>query len=115
MSNIKRVEIRATVPFNFLNKDRILAADLGRIATNPYYGLKIYVEPHEGKPDRDGGKEILIQLTITGKEAISWPALKSLTTRIKKHSGLDRLLAIAYDAEQLIGKSTEINILDVDP
>lgn len=115
MSNVKKVEIRATVPPMFLDEDDKLAANLGRIATNPYYGLKINVEPYEGKPDRDGGKEILTQLTISGEEAISWAALKRLATRIKKHSGLDRLMAIAYDAEQFIDKPTEINILDVDP
>lgn len=113
MSNIKKVVIRATVSPGFLDEDEKLAAALGRMATNPYYGLKIHVEPHEGKPNHDGGKEILTQLTISGEEAISWAALKRLATRIKKHSGLDGLLAIAYDAEQFIDKSTEINILDV--
>jgi hypothetical protein len=109
MANIKAVYIEAEVPFTWMLGDGDCMGDteggmkdedaawLARTFLSPVYGLRL--ENHEQLRYEDnswGGRTAWYRITITGEEAISWPALDRLRELIA-----ERGKVTVWDAEDI--------------
>lgn len=95
MSNVKDVHISGSVPFTWLDgqdyggelSDEEVAW-FGRLFLNPTIGLRIdfsfqgYSEPNE-----HGGKTAIYGFTVSGQEAIAYPAIDRLVELVEKAGG----------------------------
>ena len=100
MANIKQVQIQAKVRWGFCDRNEKLAAQFGRLMTNPHQGLCVKVaETGEYLPTSHGGKEPITLLTITGSEAVSWNWVKYLVHQLREYG-------------EVTGKARDIEDLD---
>ena len=92
MSNVKRVNILASVEWGWLQDDydddeeQRVAAFFGRIMTNPIYGLKVETfETSRRVSTKSGGTTMIVDVRIFGQVAISVVALGRVVDFMKKH------------------------------
>lgn len=91
MANVKRVEIDAVVPFNYLerlrDKERAILADW---FLAPSWGVRHAWEPVGFVPNDHGGQTAMYRLTIRGEEAVSFAAFDILMATLRKAGGVVR-------------------------
>lgn len=89
MSNVKEVNIRATIEF-FWNQDmeKEDAALLAKLFLTPSIGLKIEFTQSGMIPNRDGsiGRTMIYMVTISGQEAVSFPLMERLRSLFDRYA-----------------------------
>ena len=87
MSNVKKVEIAGTMPFDCV-EDAGMEHWLA-VMNTPCYGLRIVWSQQccDMKPNEFGGKTAIYGFCIMGEEAVSLSALDSLVETIRRVGG----------------------------
>lgn len=97
MSNIKRVKVRGTLPFNFY-EDHELAIKVAQIVS-PSVGLTLTFGRHATmERNQHGGQTAMYEFTIVGEEALAFGWMRSLEASITRVGGVIRE-SVCHDLE----------------
>jgi len=102
MSNIKRVEIDAEVPYNYLGTDFLKEGEISFLASllmHPSIGLKYRYEQMSGVDLPNGGYRAMYRLSIRGEEAIAFAALGRIVETFRRQGWVctGRAMDIQFD------------------
>ncbi len=85
MANVKRIEVEAVVPFNYLehlrDKEKAILAEW---FLAPSLGVRLTFAPAGYEPSDHGGQTALYRLTVSGEEAVRFATFDLLVTTLKR-------------------------------
>lgn len=99
MANVKEVSIRARLPFNWASE---LTAEEAQVFAawllNPVSGLALEQQDLGYEPNASGGKTSIWEASITGHEAIRYPATNVFAEAWARIGQLEQNLVVDLEA-----------------
>lgn len=109
MSNIKRLVIKGTVPFDYLSKDKGLATIIGCMQ-GPSWGFHLEYGDCKYIPNDHGGDTATYNFKITGEEAVSYGFVSYLVLRLNMAGAIiteAKIMDMEFDPDNLQWETIE--------